>query len=173
MAIPNREILEIYKKKIRSWFKVRITSNSVKWQEFCEAIKSGNAKKVQLLFNEFLSDSISIRDTYVKKAMKENFYHGMLLGLLQAAENWIVKSNAESGLGYTDIQIEIPLEKTGCIIEVKYAEDGHFDAASKEAMVQINDRRYVDELRKKGMESIHKYGIACYQKSCKIAYCKE
>lgn len=105
--------------------------------------------------------------------MKENFYHGMLLGLLQAAENWIVKSNAESGLGYTDIQIEIPSEKTGCVIEVKYAEDGHFDAACKKAVEQINDHNYVDEIRKKGMKVIHKYGIACYQKSCKIAYCKE
>lgn len=173
LVIPNHEILEIYKRKIRSWFKVKVVNNTSKWQIFCEAIKSGESKKVQLIFNEFMSDSISIRDTYVKKAMKENFYHGMLLGILQVAENWIVKSNAESGIGYTDIQIEIPSEMTGCIIEVKYAEDGHFDTACTEALAQINHNGYVNELQKKGMKVIHKYGIACYQKSCKIAYCKE
>lgn len=71
------------------------------------------------LFNEFLSDSISIRDTYVKKEMKESFYHGMLSGLLRAEGSWIVKSNAESGTGYTDILLEIPAAKAGCIYRSK------------------------------------------------------
>lgn len=173
LIIPNHEILEIYQKKICSWFKTRITSNTAKWQKFCNAIKNGDAREVQLLFNEFMSNSISIRDTFVKKARKENFYHGMLLGLFQAVENWIVKSNAESGIGYTDIYIEIPLEKTGCIIEVKYAEGGSFDNACINAMAQINDNGYTDELKKKGILRIHKYGIACCQKSCKIVYEKE
>lgn len=74
-----------------------VTSNTTKWQKFCNAIKNGEAENVQQLFNEFMSDSISIRDTYTKKAMKENFYHGLLLGLLQAEGSWIVKSNPESG----------------------------------------------------------------------------
>lgn len=173
LIIPNHEILEIYQKKICSWFKTRITSNTAKWQKFCNAIKNGDAREVQLLFNEFMSNSISIRDTFVKKARKENFYHGMLLGLFQAVENWIVKSNAESGIGYTDIYIEIPLEKTGCIIEVKYAEGGSFDTACINAMAQINDNGYTDELKKKGILRIRKYGIACCQKSCKIVYEKE
>ena len=90
-----------------------------------------------MLLNRFMEDSISIRDTYTRKQMKENFYHGMLLGLLRAEESWIVKSNAESGIGYTDIIIRIPSQKTGCIMEVKYAEDGAFDAACKKAMSQI------------------------------------
>lgn len=167
LAIPNQEILGIYEKKILSWFKIRITGNTTKWQEFCIAIKSGNAETTQALLNEFMSDSISIRDTYVKKAMKENFYHGMLLGLLKAEENWIVKSNAESGIGYTDILIEIPQEKTGCIIEMKYTEDGHFDVACAEAMKQIDTNDYTEFLRKNGIQTIHKYGIACYKKIAK------
>lgn len=173
LAIPNQEILGIYEKKILSWFKIKITGNTTKWQEFCIAIKSGNAETTQALLNEFMSDSISIRDTYVKKAMKENFYHGMLLGLLKAEENWIVKSNAESGIGYTDILIEIPQEKTGCIIEMKYTEDGHFDVACAEAMKQIDTNDYTEFLRKNGIQTIHKYGIACYKKNCKIIYRKE
>jgi len=111
-----------------------------------------------------------IRDTCVKKSMKENFYHGMLLGLLQAEESWIVKSNMESGTGYLDIQLEIPTEKVGCVIEVKYAEGGVFEAACREAMEQIEDGGYVAGLKQDGMETIHKFGIACYKKSCKIVY---
>ena len=94
----------------------------------------------------------------------------MLLGLLKVEENWIVKSNAESGIGYTDILIEIPQEKTGCIIEMKYAEEGRFNAACEKAMQQIDIDRYTDALHKKGIQTIHKYGIACYKKSCRIVY---
>jgi len=120
-----------------------------------------------------MSDSISIRDTFVKKEMKENFYHGMLLGLLQAEGSWSVRSNAESGIGYTDIRLEIPSAKTGCIIEVKYAENGQYDRACAEALKQIEDDGYVQTLRQDGMYTIHKYGIACYKKSCKISYSLE
>lgn len=95
LVIPNREVHGIYEKKILSWFKVKVTGNRKRWKEFCDFIRRGDAEDVQLLFNEFMSDSISIRDTFVKKAMKENFYHGMLLGLLQAESTWITKSNAE------------------------------------------------------------------------------
>ncbi len=68
--------------------------------------------------------SISIRDTCIRKEMKENFYHGLLLGLLRAEGSWLLESNAESGVGYMDISVEIPSAKTGCVIEVKYAEIG-------------------------------------------------
>ena len=170
LVIPNQEILRIYEKKICSWFKIKIIGSTTKWQEFCTAISVGDAETVQILLNEFMSDSISIRDTYAKKAMKENFYHGMLLGLLKVEENWIVKSNAESGIGYTDILIEIPQRKTGCIIEMKYAEEGRFNVACEKAMQQIDVDGYTDALHKKGIQTIHKYGIACYKKSCRIVY---
>lgn len=105
--------------------------------------------------------------------MKENFYHGMLLGLLKAEGRWIVKSNAESGIGYTDIMVEIPAKDTGCIIEVKYAENGAFDSACDEAMKQIKNAKYVTALKKKGVQTIHKFGIACYKKSCKVVMDRE
>ena len=168
LVIPNREVHGIYEKKVRSWFKVKVTGATERWQKFCRAIKAGQAAEAQELFNEFLSESISIRDTCVKKEMKENFYHGMLLGLLQAEGGWIVKSNTESGLGYTDIRLEIPSEKTGCIIEVKYAEGGGFDAACKKAIKQIEDAGYAGTLEQNGMQTIHKYGISCYKKSCRV-----
>ena len=92
----------------------------------------------------------------------------MLLGLLKAEGSWIAKSNAESGIGYTDIQIMVPSEKIGCVIEVKYAEQGRFDSACREAMKQIEDNGYADAIRQEGMQTIYKYGIACYQKTCRV-----
>ncbi len=123
--------------------------------------------------NEYMEDSISIRDTCIKKEMKENFYHGMLLGLFQAQGGWIVKSNSESGVGYVDIEISVPIEKTGCIIEVKYAENGSYDATCKKAMKQIEKMGYTERLKQSGIKCIHKYGIACYRKNCKVEHKQE
>lgn len=116
-----------------------------------------------------MSTSISIRDTYVRKERKENFCHGMILGLLQAEGSWSVRSNKESGVGYADIRLEIPATKVGCVIEVKYAEDGKYEQACGEAMKQIEESGYAEILRQDGMDMIHRYGIACYKKSCRIA----
>lgn len=102
--------------------------------------------------------------------MKENFYHGMLLELLQAEGSWRVRSNAEAGVGYTDISLEVPATKVGCVLEVKYAEDGKYAQACMEAMKQIEEGGYAEGLRQDGMQVIHKFGIACYKKSCKIEY---
>ena len=170
LVIPNKEVRGIYEKRIRSWFKVKVTGDTVRWRQFCEALKAGEYKEVQRLFNEFLAMSISIRDTYVRKEMKENFFHGMLLGLLRAEGSWIVVSNAESGIGYADIRLEIPMEKTGCVIEVKYAESGKYGQACEEAMRQIERNGYAEVLKQDGMQTIHKYAIACFKKSCEVMY---
>ncbi len=173
LVIPNKEILRIYENKIRTWFEDQVTGDTKRWERFCQAVKNGDAETVQELFQAFLSESISVRDTAVRKEKKENFFHGMFLGLLRAEGSWIVKSNAESGAGYSDILLIVPREKTGCVIEVKYAENGAFDAALREAMKQIETREYMDLLRREGMETIHKYGLACYRKTCRLAYEKE
>lgn len=169
LVIPNREVLRIYEKRIRSWFRLNITGNTARWQKFCDAVKTGNATEVQKLFNEFMSESISIRDTCAKKEMKENFYHGMILGLLQAEGSWALKSNAESGVGYADIRLEIPATKTGCVIEVKYAENGDYGKTLTRAMEQIEKNRYAEVLKQNGMETIYQYGIACYKKNCRVS----
>lgn len=173
LVIPNREVRNIYEKRIRSWFKARVTGDTLRWARFCEAIKAGDAAEVQELFNEFMAVSISIRDTFARKEMKENFYHGMLLGLLQAEGSWNIQSNAESGIGYTDIRLEIPAAKTGCIIEVKYAENGRYEQSCAKAMKQIEEDGYAEILRQDGMQIIHEYGIACYKKSCRVSYRRE
>ncbi len=170
LVIPNREVLEIYENKIRSWFNVTVQSDTARWGDFCNAVKNGDAEQFQIRFTEYLVDSISIRDTAVEKARQERFYHGMLFGMLCAQGSWIVKSNPESGIGYADILVKIPKEKIGCVIEVKYAQDGMFDLACKEAMKQIEEKEYTEALRQEGMEIIHVYGVACFKKSCRIEY---
>ena len=149
---------------------MKVTGDTSKWKQFCEVLKAGEYKEVERLFNEFMAVSISIRDTCVRKEMKENFFHGMLLGLLRAEGSWSVTSNAESGIGYTDIRLEIPVLRVGCVIEVKYAEDGKYDKICEEAMKQIEDNGYVEVLKQDGMQTIHKYAIACFKKSCKVTY---
>ena len=108
------------------------------------------------------------RDTASAKKQKENFYHGILLGLLRHKENWLVQSNAESGEGYSDILVEVPESRTGIVIEMKYAENGKLEEGCRKAQRQIEDKKYETRLVEDGMQVIMKYGIACYKKYCKV-----
>ncbi len=119
-------------------------------------------------FNAYLKKTISIRDTHVKKEMKENFYHGILLGLFGNMDGWNVQSNAESGDGYSDISVEVEDRETDIVIELKYAENAAFDNACKEALKQIRDRNYGEKLADDGMTTIRRYGIACYKRRCRV-----
>ncbi len=166
LAIPNLEIRELFVTQIREWFSEVSKQDTSKLNKFCEAFPQKNTETIEKLFNEYLWNTISIRDTAVAKEKKENFYHGILLGLLSYKENWYVKSNAESGEGYSDILIEIPESRTGIVIEMKYAENGHFNTACKAALKQIQEKKYETKLEEDGMKEIIKYGIACYKKGC-------
>ena len=168
LVIPIKEVLQIYRDKIQSWYNVNVRRDIPKWQAFCGAVRTGDAPKIQELFNSYMSRTISIRDTFVKKEMKENFYHGMLLGILQCDSGWVIRSNQESGLGYCDILLMVPGDRIGCAIELKYAENGAFDAACDEAFRQIDEKKYIDFLQQECMETIYIYAVACYKKSCKV-----
>ena len=123
---------------------------------------------VERQFNSYLRKTISIRDTAVPTARKENFYHGILLGLLSHREDWAVTSNAESGDGYSDILVEPEEEETGIVIEVKYAKDGNLEKGCRDALEQIERMGYGESLLEEGMERVLKYGIACYKKKCMV-----
>lgn len=168
LAIPNREIHWIYTQQIRSWFKDETKKDSHKLEAFCRAFIENDITAIENGFTSYLNETISVRDTYVKKEMKENFYHGILLGLFGNMHTWTVRSNAESGEGYSDISVEIKNEKIGIVIELKYAENASFDAACQEAMKQIRERNYEEKLIDDGMKTIYRYGIACYKKCCKV-----
>ena len=166
LAIPNNEIRELFISQIREWFRDVSRKDGETLNQFCEAFPDQNPKKIEEIFSDYLWNTISIRDTASSK--KENFYHGILLGLLGYKSNWLVKSNAESGFGYSDILVEVPKNRTGIVIELKYAEDGNMDAACEKALQQIEDRDYAAKLKDDGMRNIIKYGIACYKKNCKV-----
>ncbi len=168
LAIPNMEIREIFTDQIMEFFKEDIKKNGDAVNAFCDALKNGDAAKAEEGFSNYLRKTISIRDTFVKRPMKENFYHGILLGLLGYKDTWIISSNKESGDGYSDILVRSEDEKFGIVIEVKYAEDGKLEDACKEALKQIERKRYAEGFRDEGTEHILKYGIACYKKRCKI-----
>lgn len=127
LVIPNREIHNIFMNQIRVWMQNKARENGERLNIFCEAFRSADEEKVQMIFTEYLDETISIRDTAVRKELKENFYHGFLLGLLRFKEDWKVISNRESGIGYADIVIEIFAEKLGIVIEVKYVENGNLE----------------------------------------------
>lgn len=168
LVIPNLEIRDIFKTQIMEYFKESVAKDGDMLGRFCEALKNGEEKKVEDIFESYLKKTISIRDTFVKKASKENFYHGILLGILGVKEEWYVSSNQESGEGYSDILVETENSETVILIEVKYANDGNLDQACERALQQIEEKKYDEELRENGVDKILKYGIACYMKRCKV-----
>lgn len=170
LVIPNREILDIFVTQVRSWMQDKARENEARLHSFCAAFKNADAETVQATFEEYLNETVSIRDTAVRNELKENFYHGFLLGLLRFEKEWLVISNRESGKGYADIVIEIFREKLGIVIEMKYAENGNLDTACKEAMQQIEDREYVKQPYLDGMKRVIKCSIACHVKDCKVVF---
>ena len=168
LVIPNREIRNLFVKKIKEWFSDVSKSDGKTLEELCSAFVNEDAQKIEQIYGDYLWNTISIRDTAVAKEKKENFYHGILLGLLGYKSNWLIKSNAESGIGYSDILVEVPTNRTGIVIELKYAEDGDLDAACDKALKQIEEKDYVAKLKQDGMDNFIKYGIACFKKVCKV-----
>ena len=167
LIIPNESIRQIFIEQIQEWFKETTRKDENRLKDFCKAFEEGNAEAIEEQFNNYLMKNISIRDTFTTK--KENFYHGVLLGLLSYDPDWYITSNQESGDGYSDIMIEAEQARIGIIIEVKYAENiKMLDKACEKALKQIKEKHYDQKLEKEGYETILNYGIACYKKRCKV-----
>ena len=169
LVIPNREVRNLFVKKIREWFLDVSRNDGKTLEELCNAFVNKDTEKIEQIFGDYLWNTISIRDTAVAKEKKENFYHGILLGLLGYKASWLIKSNAESGTGYSDILAEVPTNRTGIVIELKYAENGDMDAACEDALRQIEEKNYVAKLKQDGMRNFIRYGIACFKKDCRVA----
>lgn len=173
--IPNGEIRKLFSDLVQEWFQEVTHSDSERISRFCAAFPAGDATAIQDMLHDYLWDSISVRDTAVRTNMKENFhpkgvpsvYHGMVLGLLRSQGNWLVKSNAETGEGYSDISVCSP-ERIGIVIELKYANDGNLEAACGEALEQIESKQYAEGLKRRGMKKIIKYGMAFLGKECMV-----
>lgn len=168
LAIPNVEIRNIFTSQIMELFKIRVREDGHMLSQFCDALEKGDAPAVEQYFREYLKKTISIRDTFVRKQMKENFYHGILLGILGVKDKWGISSNRETGDGYSDIVAETENSQTGIIMEIKYAHDGDLTSACLKALQQIEDTNYEEELCAEGIDRVLKYGIACYKKNCRV-----
>ena len=169
--IPNGEIRKLFYELVEDWFREVTRSDTSRISRFCAAFPTGDTDTIQEMLSDYLWDSITVRDTAVRRNMKENFYHGMLLGLLQSQDSWLVRSNAETDEGSSnccgDISIQTP-DRTGIVIELKYAEDGNLEAACGEALKQIEEKKYAEGLKRRGAKKIIKYGIAFCEKECMV-----
>ena len=169
LMIPNKEVREVFIDQIQQWFDQTVVNDEDRMSSFYQSFAQGKAKDVQDQLTSILAETISILDTKARNEEKENFYHGMMLGLLRNRRNWIVRSNVESGEGFVDILIKPEDPDEGILIELKYSKtfDG-LEKACERAMEQIKDRRYDEALRDEGRCHILAYGIAFCKKRCKV-----
>ena len=168
LAVPNREIRNIITEQVLALFKQNVEKDGQLLNDFCTALSDGHTDEVERLFSEYMKKTISVRDTFARKVLKENFYHGLLLGILGFKAGWSVMSNRESGNGFSDIMIMIDDAEIGIVIEVKYAESHDLEAVCKDALKQMIDKRYTEYFEQQGIKKILKYGIACRVKECKV-----
>ncbi len=172
LAIPNLEIRNIFTTQIMEYFRKNVQADGKTLKSFCDALEQGDAEIVEEILQQYLKKTISIRDTFVQKQMKENFYHGILLGILGIKERWAVSSNRESGDGYSDIVVETENSEKGMILELKYAQDGNLEQACRKALAQTTEVHYAEILEDQGINEILCYGIAFYKKRCMVM-CKK
>ena len=171
LVIPSREVREVFILQIQEWFKKMVVQDEKPMQAFCRAFLSGNAEEIQKRLTIILGKMISILDTKARDEQKENFYHGLLLGLLRSDPTWSILSNAESGDGFSDILIEPEDPDAGIVIEVKYSPTlSGMESACEAAIEQIKSKRYDEHLRNEGRENITAFGIAFCKKRCRVCF---
>ena len=171
LIIPNREVREVFVFQIQEWFKNTVVRDEKPMQAFCQAFLDGNAEEIQRRLTIILGKMISILDTKAKDDQKENFYHGLLLGLLRSEPNWLILSNVESGEGFSDILVEPEDPDAGMVIEVKYSPTlAGMESACQAAMAQIKEKHYDERLRNEGRENITAFGIAFWKKRCRVCF---
>lgn len=171
LVIPNKEVREVFVLQIQEWFKAVVANDNDTMSLLSKAILDKDEAILARQLNIVMGRMISILDTKAPDDMKENFYHGLLLGLLRGSNpDWLIKSNRESGDGFSDILIKPENPDLGIVIEVKYAKEfKKLDAACDAAMAQIKEKRYDETLRDEGRCDILAYGIAFCRKRCKVA----
>lgn len=170
LAIPNREICDCMVRRVLALFKRSVSQNQELLRSFCNAMLASDAGTMEHALTEYMGKTISIRDSFVK-SIRENFYHGLLIGILGSQGAWKATSNKESGDGFSDILIEVNEDdlRIGMVLELKYSKtENVLDKECDDALQQIEDKNYDQELREKGYTKILKYGIAFYHKKCRV-----
>lgn len=169
LVIPNKEVREVFISQIREWFNHIISNNQSSTDRINKAFLEGNTEVIEKELTVFLTETISILDTKARNEEKENFYHGILLGILKSYRGWAVKSNVESGDGFADIILKTLDPDTGIIIELKYTNEiSGLETACKKALHQIEEKRYDEYLKNEGRTDIKHFGIAFCKKRSKV-----
>ena len=170
LAIPNREICDCMVRRVLALFKRSVSQNQELLRSFCNAMLASDAGTMEHALTEYMGKTISIRDSFAK-SIRENFYHGLLIGILGSQGAWKATSNKESGDGFSDILIEVNEDdlRIGMVLELKYSKtENALDKECDDALQQIEDKNYDQELREKGYTKILKYGITFYHKKCRV-----
>lgn len=170
LAIPNREICDCMVRRVLALFKRSVSQNQELLRSFCNAMLASDAGTMEHALTKYMGKTISIRDSFAK-SIRENFYHGLLIGILGSQGAWKATSNKESGDGFSDILIEVNEDdlRIGMVLELKYSKtENALDKECDDALQQIEDKNYDQELREKGYTKILKYGIAFYHKKCRV-----
>ncbi|MCD8122274.1 MAG: ATP-binding protein [Clostridiales bacterium] len=167
LAIPNREVRSIFDQQLKKWFLTKVEGGL---KELYQAIDSGVAETIEERINACLVESVSFMDGGNTEVQKESFYHGLLLGMMKGRRGWIVKSNREAGNGRADIILIDRFQNAGIIMEVKVAgRSAALEEKAQEGLRQMEDRRYDEYFLGYDIARISKYGIAFWQRKCRVA----
>ena len=163
LRIPNREVRQIYMQQVLSWFEDKASAETDKLTNLYAAFETGDTETIKEILDEQLLDTVSFYDA------RESFYHGFLLALLSTCASWNVSSNIETGKGRSDIIAGRKDRKIGFVVEVKDVKDEEkLESACEAALQQIDERDYTAILRRFRVKEIHKYGIAFWDKECRV-----
>ena len=164
LKIPNYEVRQIFTQQVLEWFNDKARAETDKLSDLYAAFETGDAATITEFLNSQLLDTVSFYDAH------ESFYHGFLLALLSTCANWRVSSNAETGKGRSDIIVERKDRKIGFVVEVKDVKDeGKLNYACEAAMKQIEEKDYTAVLRRYRVKEIWTYGVAFWDKECRVA----
>lgn len=158
VALPNQEIRFVYQKEILEKLDIIVPQSSAVMIQ--QALLTHNPKQLKIQLHKLLIESASCYDT-----VRENFYHGLVLGLCAITSNhYFVSSNRESGNGRYDIQL-MPKQNNlpGILIELKAEKNANSEALeqlSQKALQQIEERSYDTQMKTNGVEVIFKFGVA-------------
>lgn len=162
LKLPNWEVDYIFREKVLDWFedKVKELDRSVLFT----AVTRGDVVTFTKELTAILQTTISFHDFY------ENFYHGFVTGVLTGMKGFVVKSNREGGTGRSDLFIKpISRAETAYVIEFKIANSiAELPVKAEEAIQQIVDRNYEQELLDDGYVETKRYGIAFFKKDCLV-----
>jgi hypothetical protein len=162
--IPNIEVKTIYQNTIMRWFKELV--KKADFHDLYQAMEAGDTPRMTDILGSQLFQTISFYDS------AENFYHGFLTDILSQSENYLVKSNRESGNGRSDIMVKSPsLRGRSFVLEVKVSESiDDLEKDARKAVQQIYDKKYMQELRAEGYKKIDCYGMSFYRKDCEVCF---